>query len=214
MGKWLAAGAIAILILLLLLWRQLDASEATPVKAPEPKPVATAVEPLVPDMSPEQKANVEKLQAMAAATVVPPGKQVMEMGSDLFYKHFIDVIPKRLWKDAAVCYEGKLNTRSRDAKYKLAFNVVVRNGKATVQDIRVATDEDGKPVNTINDPAIESCFFQHVARYQWDANEDMPDGYVIPDYEYPDELLIRPERSKKYYKSNMEYVGAEAPAIP
>jgi hypothetical protein len=37
----------------------------------------------------------------------------------------------------------------------------------------------------------------------------MPDGYTLPDYEYPDELVIRPERSKKYYKDNLEYVGDE-----
>src|SRR5262249_54469616 len=110
--------------------------------------------------------------------------------------HFIDTIPKRLSKDAAICYEGKLGTRDRSAKYKLAFKVVVKNGKAKVMDAHIALDEDGRPINTINDPAIESCFFQHVSRYEWDANSDMPDGYVIPDDEFPDELVIRPERGK------------------
>jgi hypothetical protein len=215
MGKWLTAAAVAIVILLIILWRQLDDSEATPSQtatAPA-KTIAVSVDPSIAlPRAPKTKAG-DVAPAAPTTTAAPEGKQVMDMGSDLFYKHFIDIIPKRLWKDAAICYDGKVGTRDRDAKYKLAFNVVVKNGKATIRDLHVATDEDGKPVNTINDPAIESCFYQHVARYQWDANSDMPDGYVMPDYEYPDELVIRPERSKKYYKDNMEYVGAEAPAI-
>jgi hypothetical protein len=216
MGKWLAIGAIAILVLLLILWRQLDDSEATPHKAAssdsKSAPTMASSDSLSASAT-KVAAPVNKTETAAPAQAAPPGKQVMDMGSDLFYKHFLDIIPKRLWKDAAVCYEGKLGTHPRDAKYKLAFRVVVKNGKAKVMDAHVANDEDGKPVNTINDPALESCFFQHVSRYEWDANEDMPDGYVIPDYEYPDELVIRPERSKKYYKSNMDYVGDEAPAI-
>src|SRR5262249_50298003 len=139
--------------------------------------------------------------------LTPDGKKIMDTGSDAFYAHFIDIIPKRLWKHAAVCYEGKLGSRHRNSKMKLLFDVVVKNGVATIQNTRVGPDEEDGAVNTINDPAIETCFFQAIARYSWNANDDMPEGYVIPDYSYPDQLVIRPERSKKYYKDNMEYVG-------
>ncbi|MBX3159624.1 MAG: hypothetical protein KF773_26880 [Deltaproteobacteria bacterium] len=145
--------------------------------------------------------------------MTPDGKKIIDTGSDDFYKHFIEIIPKRLWKEAAVCYEGRLGTRHRNSKMKLLFDVVVKNGVATIQNTRVGPDEEDGSVNTINDSAVESCFFQHVARYTWNANDDMPEGYAMPaEYRYEDSLVIRPERSKKYYKDNVDYVGGEAPA--
>lgn len=206
MGKWVAAAAIALLVILFFLWRSLDEPAATAVaqtKKVELVKTAPSVELAMAETAAKEKAGEE---ARAAGKT-----EVMDAGSVLFTKHFIDIIPKRLWKEASVCYEGKLGSRHRNSKIKYTFNVVVKSGKVTVQDFKVATDEDGKPVNTINDPAIESCFHSKLANYGWDGNTDMPEGYTIPDYVWPDELVIRPERSKKYYKDNVEYVGDEVP---
>lgn len=216
MGKWLAIAAVALLVLFIILWRELDESSATTRSAADDKPTASEHLPITaaaPAPKKVEKAAVPETKPATPSNLPPPppGKQWLDTGSDMMYQYFLDIVPKRIWKDAAICYEGKVGTRLRDAKMKFAFNVVVKNGKAIVQDVHVANDEDGKPVNTIGDAAIESCFYQHVSRYQWDANSDMPDGYAMPDYSYPDELVIRPERSKKYYKDNMEYVGDEAP---
>ncbi len=204
MGKWVAAAAIVLLVILFFLWRQLDEPAAVvhvQTKKVELVKTAPSVELAMAETAAKEKASEE---ARAAGKT-----EVMDAGSVLFTKHFIDPIPKRLWKEASICYEGKLGSRHRNSKIKYTFNVVVKRGKVTVQDFKVANDEDGKPVNTINDPAIESCFHSKLANYGWDANTDMPEGYTMPDYVWPDELVIRPERSKKYYKDNMEYVGDE-----
>lgn len=206
MGKWVAAAAVALLVILFLLWRSLD--EPPVVVVAQTKKVELVKAPSSVELAMAETAAKEKAadEARAAGKV-----EVMDAGSELFTKHFIDIIPKRLWKEASVCYEGKLGSRHRNSKIKYAFNIVVKNGKVSVQDFKVATDEDGKPVNSINDPAIESCFHSKLANYGWDGNTDMPEGYTIPDYVWPDELVIRPERSKKYYKDNVEYVGDEVP---
>jgi hypothetical protein len=209
----LAIAAALLLVVLLVLWRQLDDSSATPAVAKTDTEVAAAPTAKAPDIKLDVKPSGS--DAVAEGSGSSSGKQVMDAGSELFTKHFIDVIPKRLWKEAAVCYEGKLGSRHRNSKIKYAFNVVVKNGTVTIKDFKIANstdDEDlGKPVNTINDPAIESCFFKKLSGYTWNGNDDMPEGYTIPDYTYPDELVIRPERSTKYYESNMNYVGGEAP---
>jgi hypothetical protein len=208
----LAIAAALLLVILVVLWQQLDSSATPAVSTTETPTQDVATAPAPPkalDVKPSGS------DAVAEGSGSSSGKQVMDAGSELFTKHFIDVIPKRLWKEAAVCYEGKLGSRHRNSKIKYAFNVVVKNGTVTIKDFKVATstdDEDaGKPVNSINDPAIESCFFKKLSGYTWNGNDDMPEGYSIPDYTYPDELVIRPERSTKYYESNMNYVGGEAP---
>ncbi len=206
MGKWLAAAGIALLVILVFLWRSLD-EPATVVVAQTKKVELVKTAPSV-ELAMAESTAKEKASEQARAE----GKtEVMDAGSVLFTQHFIDPIPKRLWKEASVCYEGKLGSRHRNSKIKYTFNIIVKNGKVSVQDFKVATDEDGKPVNTINDAAIESCFHSKLANYGWDGNADMPEGYTIPDYVWPDELVIRPERSKKYYKDNVDYVGDEVP---
>lgn len=208
MGKWIAAAAAVLLVVLFLLWRQLD--EPAAVAVAEQRSTKVAMVKTAPSVERAMAESAAKEKAAEEARAA--GKtEVMDAGSDLFTQHFIDPIPKRLWKEASVCYEGKLGSRHRNSKIKYTFNVVVKSGKVSVQDFKIATGEDGKPVNTINDPAIESCFHQHLANYSWDGNADMPEGYTIPDYVWPDELVIRPERSKKYYKDNVEYVGDEVP---
>jgi hypothetical protein len=210
MTKWLGAAALALLVGLFLLWRMLDEPAAAPISKGKP----AAIEPTKTVATGPSEAAIKAAATAGSNEEAAPAKEVMDPGSELFDKHFIDVIPKRLWKHAAVCYEGKLGSRHRNSNIRYSFKVVVKKGKVTINDLKVATDEENgnKPVNTINDPALESCFFQKLSGYAWDGDDDMPEGYTIPDYEYPDELTISPERSKKYYKDNIDYVGGEAPS--
>jgi len=72
------------------------------------------------------------------------------------------------------------------------------NGEVSVHDVTIKE-------STINDPALETCFIQEVMRATWKDDE-------LPDWEQDDELVIRPERGmKKFWRDNIDYVGAEAP---
>lgn len=209
MAKWLGLGAAALLVLLFLLWRTLD----EPAAAPPPTTKKVSSDELIAAAESKMTTKPTKKVVQEAGSDAPVVKEEMDPASELFDKHFIDVIPKRLWKHAAVCYEGKLGSRHRNSNIRYSFKVVVKSGKVTINDLKVVNDEEtGKPVNSINDPGLESCFVQKLSGHTWDGNDDMPEGYTIPDYEFPDELTISPERSKKYYQDNMNYVGGEAPS--
>lgn len=190
MGKWLAVGGIALIAALLLMWKQVSSSSAEP---PPPALATTKVEKAAPVASaaPAQPAN--KLDEELPVDETP---KKLEKASDEFFYAFTEKVPKVLSKDAAECYAGKLGTKNRNAKLVLNFNVKVRSGKVRVEDVKVA-------MSTLNDPALESCFIQKVARSGWEDPS-------LPDEDWPDELVIRPERGlKKYVKENVEYVGDE-----
>lgn len=191
MGKWLAAGGIALIAALLLMWKQVSSSSAEPSPAPlAPTKVEQAAAPpgAAPAARPENVLDEE--------LPVDETPKKLEKASDEFFYAFTEKVPKVLSKDAAECYAGKLGSKNRNAKLVLNFNVKVRSGKVTIDDVKVA-------MSTLNDPALESCFIQKVSRSGW---EDAS----LPDEDWPDELVIRPERGlKKYVKENVEYLGDE-----
>lgn len=204
MGKWLAAGGVALALVLFLLWRQLDPTDATAAPATQSKPPAIATEPR------DALAEAKKIAAEehAKAGVVEPVKappvagkpEKIEVQSDEFFYRFQEVVPAVLSRKAAECYEGRPETQRlhRNQKLTLEFHVKIKDGEVTISDVKPSA-------NTIKDPALEICFTQAVARSGW--HDD-----TLPDWEADDQLVIRPERGlKKYMKSNMEYVGAVAP---
>jgi hypothetical protein len=80
----------------------------------------------------------------------------------------------------------------------LKFKMKIQNGDVTVND-------DTIKANTLDNPGLETCFIQAVQRTTWHDDS-------LPDWEAPDELVLRPERGmKKYMQDNINYVGAEAP---
>jgi hypothetical protein len=191
MGKWLAIGGVGLVLLLLLMWRELDSSSAAAPVVDKPAPTTTITKPAIA----APKAPVAPV--IAEAEAVPDDKKKLDPMGDPFFYAFTEYVPKVLSKEAAVCYNGKLGTKHRNSKLKLTFNVRVRSGVVTVQDLKVDT-------STLNDPALESCFIQAVSRAGWTNPQ-------LPDYDWPDELVIRPERGlKKYVKENVEYVGEPA----
>jgi len=125
-----------------------------------------------------------------------PGK--LDPRSDEFFNKFDDVVPNRLTRNAAKCYEGRHGQLHRNQKLSLRFKTKIVNGEVTVHDVTIKE-------STIGDPALETCFIQSVQRSTWKDDE-------LPDWEQDDELVIRPERGmKKFWQDNVDYVGAEAP---
>ncbi|MBS1122303.1 MAG: hypothetical protein H6Q90_4531 [Deltaproteobacteria bacterium] len=199
MAKWLAIAGAVLLVLLLLMWRQLDSSSAAPSRAPLDRPttpeVASPSAPIVRQAAAVAGQPAPSEPAEPAASEEP--KKLDPMGDEFFYK-FIELVPAMVSRQAAICYDGKLGSKHRNQKLTLAYNVHVRDGEVTLQNIKVE-------VSTLNDPALESCFIQQVARTTWKNPQ-------LPDYDWPDQLVIRPERGlKKYLKENIEYRGEEAP---
>ncbi|HEU0029562.1 MAG TPA: hypothetical protein VFQ53_02940 [Kofleriaceae bacterium] len=193
-GKWLAIAAAALLVALVILWRSMSSSSATPAVAATP--VESARSGTIQLDKPAAAAAVaEPAAAEEPAAPSPTGK--LDKMSDEFFFRFTEQVPYKLSRNAATCYD-KPGLLHRNQKLVLKFNVKVKDGNVTVEDVKVDT-------STLNNPALESCFIREVARTSW--RDD-----ALPDYTWPDELVIRPERGlKKHWKSNLEYVGAEAP---
>src|SRR4051812_14076399 len=191
MGKWLVAGGVAIVALLILLVLQMRPSTPAPVAhkaVPPHTQVATLDTPVAATPAPEP----------APAPDVAPGK--LDPRSDEFFYKFDELMPKTLTRNAAKCYEGRHGQLHRNQKLSLRFKTKIVNGEVTVHDVKIKE-------STLNDPALETCFIQEVQRSAWKDDE-------LPDWEQDDELVLRPERGmKKYWKDNIDYVGAEAPRL-
>lgn len=198
MGKWLAAGGLVVLGLLLLLWREMRPTEAraTPVSRHEP-----AVALATPGGASPGPAAVPAAVAPAATEPVaaePTKPAKLDPRSDEFFYKFDELIPKVLTRNAAKCYEGRHGSLHRNQKLSLKYKVQVVNGEVRVHDVTIKE-------STLGDSALETCFIQQVQRSTWKDDE-------LPDVGIDDELVLRPERGmKKYWQDNMDYVGAEAP---
>src|SRR5687768_9791275 len=165
MRKLLAIAGAVLLVVLVMLWKSLDDSAATPQPAPTIKPplpvkpateVAAKPKPADDELTPEDmvEAKPKKLDHM----------------SDEFFYRFTEQVPKILSAEAVECYNHRTGTLHRNAKLVLMFNVRVRAGKATITDVRIKppdADDPDQQNNTLNDPALESCFIQKVARATW-----------------------------------------------
>jgi hypothetical protein len=204
MRKWLA-GALALLVLVILLWMQLRSPEPA-VAAHAAAPAAAAV-PAVPKVD-RAAAIGPPAVAQAAPQAAPPEQELdlpersakIDPKSDEFFTRFDEVVPRELTRNAARCYEGRHGQLHRNQGLKLKYKIRIVNGQVTVRDITVKE-------STIEDPALETCFLQEVARSTWKDDE-------LPDWEQDDELVIRPERGmKKYWRDNVDYVGPEAPRL-
>ncbi len=198
-GKLLAIGAVLLVALLVFLWRSMNESIATPIIQRDEQAVKRAaikIDPIA------QKAEEPK-------PAVDDGKPAkLDPMSDEFFFKFTEKVPKELSFQAATCYEGLQGSMHRNSKVVLVFDVTVKNGLVSVHNVKVKPADPDDPKqknNTLSNPALESCFIQKVARVTWQDDS-------LPDYQWPDELVLRPERGLKgYMKSDREYVGAEAP---
>lgn len=182
----LAAGGIVALVI--LIWIQMhetvDAAPAPKQEVAAPAPIAVA-----------KKAELAAIAKQVTAATAQDGK--VSPASDEFFYKFDDLQPSMLTRNAAKCYTGGLHRVHRNQKVKLAFNNRIVNGEVTVTDVRVVADE-----TTIDDPEMVECFKREVANTHWHDDS-------LPDWNAPDELVIRPERGmKKFTKENLEYEGS------
>lgn len=196
MGKWLAAGGLVVLVLVLLLWREMRPTEAMPVTVKSHPPAATSPQVAVETPAAPPDAVAPEAVAVAAPEDTKPAK--LDPRSDEFFYKFDEAIPKVLTRNAAKCYEGRHGQLHRNQKLSLRYKVKVVNGEVTVHDVTIKE-------STLGDSALEICFIQEVQRSTWKDDQ-------LPDVGIDDELVLRPERGmKKFWKDNMDYVGAEAP---
>jgi len=198
--KWLAGGGIAILVMLLLLWRQLDDSSATAAPTPEKPAVAKLPQPTAttpPAAKVEPAKPVTDVAAPAPATEAP---KKIEIESDAFFYKFQEVVPAMLSRNAVKCYEGVSKRVNRNQNVVFKFKVKIKDGNVTINDVEVERSSLGD-----DNSALQTCFLQEIARTTWSDPE-------LPDWEADDQLTISPERGlKKYTRANIEYVGEPAP---
>lgn len=200
MRKWIA-GALALLVLAVVLWMQIRSPGAEPAVA---GPAAPA-----PEGSVAVAATPAAAKGQAAiAQTAPPDDELdlpertgkIDPRSDEFFNRFDEVVPRELTRNAARCYEGRHGQLHRNQGMKLTYKIRIAGGQVTIRDVVVKE-------STISDPALETCFLQEVGRSTWKDDE-------LPDWEQEDELVLRPERGmKKYWRDNVDYVGPEAPRL-
>lgn len=185
MGKWLAIGFVAIAAALVLLWLEMRAPAAAPTVTANVEPAAAP--------APTTPAFEQDKQKLAELVAVKAGPKKIETDSDEFFERFDDVQPQILTRSAAKCYTGGLHRVHRNQKVKLGFKNVIKDGKVFVTDVVVLE-------STINDDKLVECFRREVANTKWEDPE-------LPDWEAPDELVIRPERGmKKHMPESLEYL--------
>src|SRR5262249_37027176 len=118
----------------------------------------------------------------------------LDPASDGFTYHFDEVMTPNATMNAAKCYTGGLHRVHRNQKTKLGYNVIIKKGVVTLENVHIIE-------STIDDKVLNDCFVREVAKTTWTDD-------ALPDWKQDDELLIRPERGmKKFTKENLEYEG-------
>jgi hypothetical protein len=197
--KWLGIAALALIAILIVMWQQLDKSEATP--APAPVQVARAAQPM-PAAAPAAVAAAPSDEA-AAAPADTKSEKYDPQSDEFFFKHDEVVIPN-VMRSAVKCWEAlepaKQQLFNRNQSIVIKFKQKIVNGTVTMYDAKIDR-------SSIKDPALESCFFSQVLATTWHDDK-------LPDWEQEDEVKISPRVLKKYTRANIDYVGAEAPPTP
>ena len=197
--KWLVIGFLALIALLVVMWREADRSEATPAAAPvkAAEPVPHVITPVAPPVAAAPAPVAEE------APEAPKSEKYEPDSDEFFYKHDEVVIPN-VMRSAVKCWEN-LDATKRAAVHRnqsivIKFKQRIVNGKVTMHDPQVER-------SSIKDPALESCFIQQVLATTWTDEK-------LPDWEQEDTVKISPRVLKKYTRENIEYVGPEAPKVP
>jgi hypothetical protein len=100
-----------------------------------------------------------------------------------------EVIPARLYGEAAQCYKGGLH---RDNKAKLTYKLRVIDGQVALADVQLVE-------STLGDRALERCIVERVAQASW-RDDELPD--MVPDAaDTGDELLLRVRGFAKHQQS-------------
>jgi hypothetical protein len=197
--KWLVIGALALIAILIVMWREADRSEATPVAAPAKQPAAAA--PRIASVPPPPVETAKPAEEPAEAAAEPAKPEKYDPQSDeFFYKHDEVVIPN-VMRSAVKCWENldpaKRAKIHRNQSIVIKFKQKIVNGTVTMHDPQVER-------SSIGDAALESCFIQQVLATTWSDAK-------LPDWEQEDTVKISPRVLKKYTRENIEYVGPAEP---
>jgi hypothetical protein len=193
--KWLLiAAAVALLAILLLIWRE----TSTPITAEAAQPVKAS----------EPVASIAAAPAVASVVFEPPPppkpadptkpEKYDPASDEFFFKHDEIVIPQ-VMKSAVKCWEGmdksKRATFHRNQSIVIKFKQKIVNGTVTMNTPVVER-------SSIKDVALEKCFVDQVIATTWHDDK-------LPDWEQDDEVKISPRVLKKYTRENIEYEGKE-----
>lgn len=201
MGKWLAALGVALIIALILLWRQMDSSSATAATAPEPAAPSRA--------APAITASAEVAPPAPKAAEVPakadekkPGEpEKWDPQSDEFFHNHDEIVVPQLMRSAVKCWENLPTAKRaefhRNQSMVANFKQRIRNGVVTIYDVVVER-------SSIKDAALEACFLQQIRSTSWTNKQ-------LPDWDQDDEIKLGPRTLKKYTRENIEADGPEAP---
>jgi hypothetical protein len=157
--------------------------------APTSRPAAASVAPAVAKAAPAQHAAAP---APTVAVETPAGVPADELAkaldshkldtrSDLFMERKNEIIPSRIYAEAAKCYRGQAD---RDQKIKVEFRLRVEDGEVSVSDVHVLK-------NTLTDASLSRCIVDEVRKARFKDPE-------MPDWESTEELLMRMRGFKKY----------------
>jgi hypothetical protein len=190
MGKWLVAGAIALVAAMVVLWLQLGSPADATAAAPPPAKAEPA-----PTVAAQSRASFAA--AVKKVEDDKPNGDKMALDSDEFFNAFQDVVVQNASRNAMTCYTGGLHTVHRNAKIKFTVKDTIKNGEVTVGDVQVVTAD-----TTVNDPEMIACMKREIEKTHWHNDR-------LPDFEEPDMVLIRPEMLvNRWGKEALSYEGS------
>jgi hypothetical protein len=199
MAKWLAALGAIVLVLIVLLWRELDSSDAAPeVKPAKPEPAQVAQ---APEAKPAARPAEGAAKPAEPAAQADRSKEKMDPQSDEFFYYHDELVPQKLMREAVKCWENVPPARRaefhRNQDMTVTFKQKIRNGVVTIHDLVVTQSK-------LKDAALEACFVQHLRATTWTNPR-------LPDWDQEDELSLGPRTLKKHTRENIDFVGPEAP---
>lgn len=183
MSKWLISSA-----LLLLFAGGWLVSEAWPDRRPHPDaPAALAAATSAPAPAPTPTATASATRApvaTAAATSAPSATPKLDVRSDELRKRLDEQIPRRLYAEAARCYQGGLD---KDQRLDLTYRLHVAGGEVSVSDLRTVE-------NTLADSGLERCIRGRLQAARW--RDD-----ALPDLDEDDDLYMHVGGFARYVAS-------------
>ena len=184
--KWLALGAVAVLIGALLLWRSRRAEPHA--AAPAPAPAAATPPGPAPGARPAPSLPDHPTGEGPVAAFErdePDEDAPIPIDSDEFYETIDEVYSRRLTGVAHDCYEGGLPPK---AKLRLLFRWEIKGGAVSIHDVKVHE-------STLGDAKVEACMVKAVANARW-TDPRMPDWSTRVGEE--ERVLIRIENLKRF----------------
>jgi hypothetical protein len=152
-----------------------------------PTPAHASVPASAPASAPAPIATTPRPGATVHAPDAPrsgaPASAVRKLApdSDAFHHRIDDLVPQRLYGEAARCYHGG---QQRDQRLDLSYHVRVADGTVSIANVRA---ED----TTLTDRALERCIVDRVERARWRDE-------LLPDYEGEGDVFLSVQGFKQY----------------